>query len=37
MRSPAMQLKTLVSVSVVFQKNEMKMKIAIDLFIKMNR
>lgn len=35
MRSPALQLKTSVSVSVVFQNNEMKMKIAIDLVIKM--
>lgn len=35
MRSPAMQLKTSVSVFVVFQNNEMKMKIAIDLVIKL--
>lgn len=36
MRSPAPQLKTLVSVSIGFQNNEMKIKIAIDLVIKIN-
>lgn len=31
-----MQLKTSVSVSIVFQNNEMKIMIAIDLVIKIN-